>query len=391
MYERPFGLYSARTRPIYNSLSWTYMSYSTTKLGPIACYTVPDVGVPTPVTWADYGFRSFGRSDLVRRKKPKGIDQLRQATAVSYTLQERFDAPIVFRQGKSTVYSSVCQDTGGATLGYGGETLPSTDEVLRNKLLAKAKAATVNLANALGEYRQTATLFRDAATFVARSARALKARDPRMLYDPRSSLSSKMSNAVLVTQYGIRPLVSDVLGSIEVLKQASDRPLYFRSNASTTDRLERRYTIYNSSAKPESVVCTLDKRSSAWSLVELNNQVLHQTLGQFGFTNPLGVAWELVPFSFVVDWFFNVGEFLASLDNCLYFKNGIYQISTREDYKRVAKVRGAMGYYHRRQSTRSSVKGLGVVSSLRYKPSLSLEHILNGTALLGQYLSKTRR
>lgn len=35
-------------------------------------------------------------------------------------------------------------------------------------------------------------------------------------------------------------------------------------------------------------------------------------LDQLGFTNPLAVAWELVPFSFVVDWFSNVGQVLSS-------------------------------------------------------------------------------
>lgn len=35
-------------------------------------------------------------------------------------------------------------------------------------------------------------------------------------------------------------------------------------------------------------------------------------LNRLGFVNPVGVAWELVPFSFVVDWFVNVGSFIAS-------------------------------------------------------------------------------
>lgn len=36
-------------------------------------------------------------------------------------------------------------------------------------------------------------------------------------------------------------------------------------------------------------------------------------LNQLGFVNPVGIAWELVPFSFVVDWFANVGQVLGSL------------------------------------------------------------------------------
>lgn len=34
---------------------------------------------------------------------------------------------------------------------------------------------------------------------------------------------------------------------------------------------------------------------------------------QMGFVNPLSVAWEAVPFSFVADWFGNVGDVLASM------------------------------------------------------------------------------
>jgi len=34
---------------------------------------------------------------------------------------------------------------------------------------------------------------------------------------------------------------------------------------------------------------------------------------QLGFVNPLSVAWEAVPYSFVVDWFANVGQVLSSM------------------------------------------------------------------------------
>lgn len=41
------------------------------------------------------------------------------------------------------------------------------------------------------------------------------------------------------------------------------------------------------------------------------NPNLH-LLQQLGFVNPLSIAWELVPFSFVLDWFSNVGQVLDS-------------------------------------------------------------------------------
>lgn len=38
-----------------------------------------------------------------------------------------------------------------------------------------------------------------------------------------------------------------------------------------------------------------------------------QAASQYGITNPLAVAWEALPFSFVVDWFVPVGDFINSL------------------------------------------------------------------------------
>jgi hypothetical protein len=40
-------------------------------------------------------------------------------------------------------------------------------------------------------------------------------------------------------------------------------------------------------------------------------------LSQLGLANPAAVAWELVPFSFVVDWFTDAGTFINSFTDFL--------------------------------------------------------------------------
>lgn len=46
--------------------------------------------------------------------------------------------------------------------------------------------------------------------------------------------------------------------------------------------------------------------------VEVTNPNLHLA-SKMGLINPLSIAWELAPFSFVIDWFTNVGQILDSV------------------------------------------------------------------------------
>lgn len=52
-----------------------------------------------------------------------------------------------------------------------------------------------------------------------------------------------------------------------------------------------------------------------WIVQLVNDQA--RLANQLGIANPVAIAWELVPFSFVADWFVNVGDVLNSL--CAFF------------------------------------------------------------------------
>jgi hypothetical protein len=54
-----------------------------------------------------------------------------------------------------------------------------------------------------------------------------------------------------------------------------------------------------------------------------------ETLEELGFTDPFGVAWDLLPLSFVVDWFLNVGQVLESLHTFSQWKVHRGLVSTR--------------------------------------------------------------
>jgi hypothetical protein len=56
--------------------------------------------------------------------------------------------------------------------------------------------------------------------------------------------------------------------------------------------------------------CSREVMCKVWC--ELSSPHLSE-LQQLGLTNPALVAWELVPFSFVFDWFIQVGDWLTGL------------------------------------------------------------------------------
>jgi len=108
--------------------------------------------------------------------------------------------------------------------------------------------------------------------------------------------------------FGLSPLIGDIESSVKIL--TGDPPMrIFRGSAqsdldvvsggnplTSTFRLSQRYSV----------------RIRAEVVLTNPNRFLASSLG---LTNPLAIVWEAVPWSFVVDWFVNVGQVLQSYDD----------------------------------------------------------------------------
>lgn len=109
--------------------------------------------------------------------------------------------------------------------------------------------------------------------------------------------------------FGWEPLVKDIGAAVHTLTapvppkrisgKGTVRKTQVDDNQSSTPYWSRQVDVISTSSKHQADV-----------RVESPNVHLAE---QLGFVNPLAVAWELVPFSFVVDWFSNVGQVLGSL------------------------------------------------------------------------------
>jgi len=129
---------------------------------------------------------------------------------------------------------------------------------------------------------------------------------------PKSRLKENakaFGNNWLEFHFGWSPLIGDIGNAVELL-QGDLRPF----------RVQKRFSYYSTSKAVVGSSPTYDQvfLDQSRVVIQADLVVTNPNLllaNQLGFVNPATVAWELVPFSFVVDWFANVGDFLGSFSD----------------------------------------------------------------------------
>lgn len=195
----------------------------------------------------------------------------------------------------------------------------SFDGTVYNECLSKfydqIKQTETNLALTIGEAKETGKMLKVGKSIFEVMQMARKAKR-QFLMNPSKSLSSIW----LSYQYGWKPLLSDIYGYLNWNYHTWDGGVPVR--ARRTRRLtvsERQYinnwryagcTINNDIRGQREwkceINCTVGLANSDWF-----------TLSRISSLNPLSIAWELVPLSFVADWFIDVGGYLQNMEAAL--------------------------------------------------------------------------
>ena len=170
----------------------------------------------------------------------------------------------------------------------------------------------------LAERRQTFDLITSSATTLWKFSRELRklnfVKAARILgvTKPSGLVSKKTAKAFgenfLKFHFGVEPLIEDIGNAIETLQSPfPSRTVKARSSVVVRE-------TYNTGTYGSRGFREWKSSALMQTRVSLTNENLYKA-NQLGFVNPASFVWELIPFSFVVDWFVNVGQFLSSFSD----------------------------------------------------------------------------
>lgn len=209
---------------------------------------------------------------------------------------------------------------------------------LKIQLLGELHEHDVNLAVAYAERTATADLVKGTATKLYKGARALKkgnfSEAARHLGLPRSGLRKdhkgkwrrtnftrdEFSQKWLEFSYGWVPLYNDMYGSLVAADKALAKEPFRLTPAVKQAHYGETisYSVKAGGGPYDDAKADLIEQIHVKQVmkiacnVRVDNPAL-ATVQSVGLTNPALVAWELVPFSFVIDWFLPIGSWLTAI------------------------------------------------------------------------------
>lgn len=187
---------------------------------------------------------------------------------------------------------------------------------LQGKLVTQIKGHDFNAAIAVAEGRETVNLVKNTALAVFRSIRSLKRGDlpNAMRHLGHAPAGKKFSASVLAKKdissqwlaisYGWQPLLQDVYEAAKAFEVITAPPRVFQIQVSRT--ISRKQEFSTSPSNWKSVGNRVITKRYNYTLTE----DLAQTPRSLGLLNPLPALWEVVPFSFIADWFIPIGDYL---------------------------------------------------------------------------------
>jgi hypothetical protein len=191
----------------------------------------------------------------------------------------------------------------------------------------------------------------------------------RILNGGRQPRSKKLASLQLEWVYGWAPF----LGTIHDL---CDREFPPNPEIYISEKVTKSVNMTQGNMKTEGTI------RSGYSMLCVMDSPLVSSATKLGLVNPAAVAWELVPFSFIVDWFIPIGTYINSItafggfrieDKCLSYSELLYM-------ENIDRKNGG----GRVRTKKTIERNVHVPPALRPLPKnpISAQHALNALSLI---------
>lgn len=282
-----------------------------------------------------------------------------------------------------------------------GTLVSAAKEIVRKKIMNN----DFNAGQSLAELPETARFVAQTLGSAGRLFRAIKRRDAyrakEVIKDyfegsgrnwKKEKIPSKIpkspASAYLQYQFAWKPMMNDIYNTVELATQGLAKPASFKAAVNLDDKSFGKPTYFYDHKYDIEVNGKFKRGVEVGQSFSVRDQTMYD-LSRLGLTNPLAIAWELVPLSFVFDWFLPLGSFFESLTTGigLKFETGYVTRYLDNDFTVIYADKGYVGGDKSRLQIKVTSMNRQVLDSFPPtwpypKVDLSLGQIVTGLALI---------
>lgn len=183
---------------------------------------------------------------------------------------------------------------------------------------SRVKDQSVNLAQCMVERKQTINMFADVVSRIAKTLTAAKHGNISGALGHLLAAKNgpkQVANDFLALQFGLRPLLSDLDGIAKALAEGVKS--VYDIKASRHEKVSPQLLFSDSCNRGPRLVSKIYTEGDVTVTYHatISAELPHlRALSQLGFGNLASLAWEVIPYSFIVDWVLPVGGYINAMD-----------------------------------------------------------------------------
>lgn len=262
-----------------------------------------------------------------------------------------------------------------------GEEKAACADIAISQSHANVDVNEADMLSSVAEFSETTKFLAGSFKKVIKTLKVLKKFD--LLYFKRNISLADLENAYLEARYALRPLCYEVAG---IINAGGTKLTKTRQTARGSHVISKVHT----DEKPDMILWYRPPGSGTWGIGRYTESqttvesygaragVLFEVrpnelsfLSLWGLDQPLEAVWDLTPFSFIIDWFFNVSDIFGSMSHGISSKVLGSWVTTRYERKSVR-----------------TVKSLNITKG--YIPELTNWNDINGKGSWETEITKTR-